>query len=48
LGNALEASVANLYCPSQERGFSQTAQNWATQIEAAALNNIIREFWPDI
>jgi hypothetical protein len=25
-----------------------TAVNWATQLEAAALNNFFREFWPDI
>jgi hypothetical protein len=48
VGNGLEAGVANLYYPAQERGFRKTAENWATQLEAAALNNIIREFWPDI
>lgn len=47
-GNALEAGLANLYYPPEERGLSSTAKNWATQLEAAALNNIIREFWPDI
>lgn len=48
MGNALEAGLANLYYPPEERGLSNTTQNWATQLEAAALNNIIREFWPDI
>jgi hypothetical protein len=48
VGNGMEAGLANLYYPSQERGFSKTAANWAAQIEAASLNNIIREFWPDI
>ena len=47
-GNALEAGLANLYYPPQERGFGKTAANWATQIESAALNNIAKEFWPDI
>jgi hypothetical protein len=47
-GNALEAGLANLYYPSQERGLGKTAANWATQIESAALNNIAKEFWPDI
>jgi hypothetical protein len=44
----MEAGLSNLYYPSQERGFRKTAENWGTQIEAACLNNIIREFWPDI
>jgi len=48
VGNVMEAGLANLYYPPQERGFRRTAENWATQIEAASLNNVIREFWPDI
>ena len=47
-GNALEAGLANLYYPQQEQGLGKTAANWATQIESAALNNIAKEFWPDI
>lgn len=47
VGNAFEAGLSNAYYPEQERGFSKTAQNWATQIESAALNNIAKEFWPD-
>jgi hypothetical protein len=48
VGNGMEAGLANLYYPAQDRGLRKTAENWATQLEAAALNNIIREFWPDI
>jgi hypothetical protein len=48
VGNGMEAGVANLYYPAEERGLRKTAENWATQLEAAALNNIVREFWPDI
>jgi hypothetical protein len=48
VGNAMEAALSNAYYPPEERGFSKTAQNWGTQIEAAALNNIVKEFWPDI
>jgi hypothetical protein len=48
VGNGMEAGLANLYYPAQERGFRKTAENWGTQLEAASLNNIIREFWPDI
>jgi hypothetical protein len=48
LGNGLEAGVANLYYPAEERGLSKTAEGWATGLESAALNNIVKEFWPDI
>jgi len=48
LGNGMEAGLSNLYYPPQERGFRKTAENWGTGIESAALNNIIKEFWPDI
>jgi hypothetical protein len=47
-GNALEAGLSNGYYPPQERGVSQTARNWATQMESAVLNHIFQEFWPDI
>jgi hypothetical protein len=47
-GNALEAGLANTYYPPQERGARQTAINWGAQLESAALNNIAKEFWPDI
>jgi hypothetical protein len=48
VGNAMEAGLSNFYYPPEERGLSNTAVNWASQLEAASLNNIIREFWPDI
>ena len=47
-GNALEASLSNAYYPEQERGLHQTVRGWGTQMESAALNNIAKEFWPDI
>ena len=47
-GNGLEAALANLYYPPQERGVSQTARNWGTQMESAVLNHVFQEFWPDI
>jgi hypothetical protein len=47
-GNALEAGLANAYYPAEERGARQTAINWGTQLESAALNNIVKEFWPDM
>jgi hypothetical protein len=47
-GNGLEAGLSNAYYPPQERGLSQTALNWGTQMESAVLNHIFQEFWPDI
>ena len=47
-GNALEASLSNAYYPPSERGGRQTVRNWGVQMESAALNNIAKEFWPDI
>jgi hypothetical protein len=47
-GNGLEAGLSNAYYPSEERGLSQTAMNWGTQMESAVLNHIFQEFWPDI
>jgi hypothetical protein len=47
-GNLLEAGLSNAYYPAQERGVRQTAINWGAQLESAALNNIAKEFWPDI
>jgi hypothetical protein len=47
-GNALEAGLSNAYYPPQERGLSQTALNWGTQMESAVLNHVFQEFWPDI
>ncbi len=47
-GNGMEAGLANFYYPPQERSLHNTAVNWATQLEAASLNNLFREFWPDI
>lgn len=47
-GNALVAGLSNAYYPPQERGLNKTIINWATQMESAGLNNIVKEFWPDI
>jgi hypothetical protein len=47
-GNGLEAGLSNAYYPPQERGLSQTALNWGTQMESAVLNHVFQEFWPDI
>lgn len=47
-GNGLEAGLSNAYYPPQERGTAQTLRDWGTQMESAALNNVVKEFWPDI
>lgn len=47
-GNVLEAGLSNAYYPPQERGASQTARNFGTQMESAVLNHLFQEFWPDI
>ena len=48
LGNGMEAGLANLYYPRPERTLRKTAENWGAQMESAALNNLVKEFWPDI
>ncbi len=47
-GNGLAAGLSNVYYPPQERGLRKTGENWMTGLESAALNNIVKEFWPDI
>lgn len=47
-GNGLEAALSNAYYPPQERGVKQTLRRWGTQMEGATLNNVAKEFWPDI
>jgi hypothetical protein len=48
VGNGLEAGLSNAYYPPEERGLSQTAKNFGTQMESAVLNHVFQEFWPDI
>ena len=48
VGNALEAGLSTAYYPPEERGLSQTALNFGTQMESAVLNHVFQEFWPDI
>jgi hypothetical protein len=48
VGNGMEAGLSNLYYPPEERSLRNTALNYIAQLEAASLNNLVREFWPDI
>jgi hypothetical protein len=47
-GNALGASISNLYYPSRERTLSATATRWGMQVLLDTLSNEAKEFWPDI
>ena len=47
-GDAAEAGLSNLYYPSDERGLSKTATNWAQQLVITGAANVLKEFWPDI
>jgi hypothetical protein len=48
IGAGMAAGVSNLYYPSRERTFSNTAQQWATSVGIDAFTFVFREFWPDI
>jgi hypothetical protein len=48
VGNLAEAGLSNAYYPPEERGLKQTGRDWSMQMESAAVNNIAKEFWPDI
>jgi len=48
VGNAMEAELSNCYYPREERSLHNTTMNWLAQLEAASINNLVREFWPDI
>ena len=48
LGNAASSSLSNLYYPGAERSFHNTAMRISTSLVSDAMNNMVREFWPDI
>lgn len=47
-GDFASSALSTAYYPPQERGIVKISQGWGTQLESAALNNIAKEFWPDI
>lgn len=47
-GDFASAALSTAYYPPQERGIVKNGEGWGTQLESAALNNIAKEFWPDI
>ncbi len=47
-GDFASSALSTAYYPPQERGIVKISQGWGTQLESAALNNIAKEFWPDV
>jgi hypothetical protein len=47
-GNALAATVSNLYYTSSERTVTGTLTRWGMQVMWDTLSNEMKEFWPDI
>jgi hypothetical protein len=47
-GAGAAAGLSNLYYPSPERTFSNTADKWVTNVGIDAGTFVIREFWPDV
>lgn len=47
-GDFASSALSTAYYPPEERGMVKITEGWGTQLESAALNNIAKEFWPDI
>jgi hypothetical protein len=48
VGAGAAAGVSNLYYPSRERTFSNTADRWGQNVGIDAATFLFHEFWPDI
>ena len=48
IGSGAAAGISNLYYPSRERSFGNTADKWGTNVGIDAATFVVREFWPDI
>ena len=48
VGAGAAAGVSNLYYPSPERTFGNTAQKWGLNVGIDAATFVFKEFWPDI
>ena len=48
LGAFSAAALSNVYYPESERGAIFTARSALLTIVSVAINNVAREFWPDI
>jgi hypothetical protein len=48
VGAGMAASISNLYYPTPERTFGNTAQKWSINVGIDAATFVFKEFWPDI
>jgi hypothetical protein len=48
VGAGAAAGISNLYYPSRERTFGNTADKWAINVGVDAASFLVHEFWPDI
>jgi hypothetical protein len=48
IGAGAAAGISNLYYPSAERTFSNTAEKWGINVGVDAASFVLKEFWPDI
>jgi hypothetical protein len=48
VGAGAAAGLSNLYYPSRERTFSNTAQQWGLDVGIDAFTFAVKEFWPDV
>ena len=48
IGAGAAAGISNLYYPSRERTFSNTASKWGINVGVDAASFVLKEFWPDI
>jgi hypothetical protein len=48
VGAGAAAGLSNLYYPSRERTFSNTAQQWGLDVGIDAFTFALKEFWPDV
>ncbi|HUY12221.1 MAG TPA: hypothetical protein VMX16_01145 [Terriglobia bacterium] len=48
IGTAMGATISDLYYPAPDRTFGNTLNRWGMQLAVNALDNWMREYWPDI
>jgi len=48
IGAGAAAGISNLYYPSRERTFGNTADKWGQSVGIDAATFVFKEFWPDI
>jgi hypothetical protein len=48
VGAGMASGLSNLYYPSRERTFGNTAQKWGLNVGIDAATFFFKEFWPDV